>query len=33
VSSVPNWILWGIIAADFAVAAFLAKAIFAKRVV
>jgi hypothetical protein len=33
VSSVPNWILWGIIAADFAVAAFLVKAIFAKRLV
>lgn len=30
VSSVPNWILWGIIAADFAAAALLARVIFTK---
>jgi hypothetical protein len=30
-SSVPDWILWGIIAADLAAAVFLTRAIFAKK--
>lgn len=30
VSSVPDWILWGILAADFAAATFLARAVLPK---